>query len=140
MKETVFTQEEIEILKANPYTLSVTKYSIRFTLAFKQTLWLRRQAGDRIHNIFTDLGYDMDIIGLKRAKSISTRIRNEALSPDGLHENNNRPKLHPEFTTFQNMPYDEAMIRMQHELLYMRQELEFIKKIIKTDNSGGPKQ
>ncbi len=37
-------------------------------------------------------------------------------------------------------PPEEAMAAMQCEVLYLRQELEFIKKIIKTDSTGGRKQ
>jgi hypothetical protein len=38
------------------------------------------------------------------------------------------------------MPPEEARAAMQREILYLRQELEFIKKIIKTDSTGGRKQ
>lgn len=135
----LFTQEEIDILKANPYTLFVSEHSIRFTLAFKQCFWLKRQAGERLQNIFKDLGYDIEILGIERIKNIATRIRKESLSQEGLHENNSLRKFHPDQETFDNLPHDEAMVQMQHELLYLRQELDFIKKIIKAENSGEPK-
>lgn len=136
----LFTQDEINILKSNPYTLFVSEHSIRFTKSFKEVFWLKRQAGDRLQNIFTDLGYDVEILGIQRIKTISTRIRKEALSIEGFHENNSPRKIHPDQEVFDVLPKDEAMVRMQHELLYLRQELDFIKKIIKTETSGDQKQ
>ena len=136
----LFTQDEITILRANPYTLSVSEHSIRFTKAFKEVFWLKRQAGDRLQNIVTDLGYDVEILGMQRIKTISTRIRTEALSIEGFHENNSPRKIHPDQEVFDVLPKDEAMVRMQHEILYLRQELDFIKKIIKTETSGDQKQ
>jgi hypothetical protein len=38
------------------------------------------------------------------------------------------------------MAPEEAMAAMQLEIVYLRQELDFIKKIIKTDSTGGQKQ
>ena len=38
----LFTPAEVEILSSNPYTLSVTSKTIRFTLAFKQAFWTKR--------------------------------------------------------------------------------------------------
>ena len=130
-----FTDEQVAILSKNPYTASVSKHGIRFTLAFKKAFWLKKQAGERIADIFTDLGYDMEIIGRTRAANISARIRKEALSPTGLHEGNKKREILPPEGTYNNLSQDEAMIQMQHEIMYLRQEMEFIKKIIVSDNS-----
>lgn len=35
----IFTTEEVEALRANPYTVSVTPAVIRFTLDFKKEFW-----------------------------------------------------------------------------------------------------
>lgn len=135
MPYSTFTDEQVAILAQNPYTASVSRYCIRFTLAFKKAFWLKKQAGERIADIFTDLGYDMDIIGRTRAINISARIRKEALSPVGLHEGNKKREILPPENSYNNLSQDEAMIQMQHEIMYLRQEMEFIKKIITSDNS-----
>ena len=133
----LFTPTEVEILKSNPYTLSVTSKTIRFTLAFKQAFWTKRQAGERLQDIYSDLGYDVSILGDVRIKNIANSIRKEALSKEGLHENYSRRAYRPDQVDYNGMPQHEAMVRMQHEILYLRQELEFIKKIINSETSGG---
>ncbi len=133
----LFTPDEVEILRSNPYTLSVTSKTIRFTLAFKQAFWTKRQAGERLQDIYSDLGYDVSILGDVRIKTIANSIRKEALSKEGLHENNSLRAYRPDQVDYSGMPQNEAMVRMQHEILYLRQELEFIKKIIKPETSGG---
>lgn len=136
MTNKTFSPEEIELLKSNPFTYSVSELTIRFTAAFKEEFWLRRKAGQRLPDIFTDLGYDVDILGASRLQNIAAQIRKQALSTDAFHEKNSTRKFKAGLPNFGDMPSDQALVRMQHELLYMRQELDFIKKIIKADNTG----
>lgn len=135
MKNITFTDEQVKILAQNPYTSLVTPHCIRFTLAFKKAFWSKKQAGERIADIFTDLGYDIDIIGRGRAMNIAARIRKEAMSSIGLHEGNKKHELLPIDNSYNNLSNNDAMIQMQHEIMYLRQEMEFIKKILKSDNS-----
>ena len=136
----LFTPEEIEILKANPYTLSVTTNTIRFTLTFKQVFWAKRQAGERLQDIFRDLGYDVSMLGDVRSKMIANHIRQQALSEHGLHEHNASRTYRPDQVDYNKIPQNAAMVSMQHEILYLRQEIEFIKKIIELETSGGPEK
>ncbi len=82
----------------------------------------------------------MDILGICRIKNFAKRIPKEASSQVGLHEGYHIHRKRPEDTDYGKMPPEEAMAGMQREILYLRQELEFIKKIIKTDSTGGQKQ
>lgn len=63
------------------------------------------------------------------------KIKQQALSGEGFREGQNRKnrvKLKVEQTTKEQT---KSLDQMQHELLYLRQEVEFLKKIIKADNS-----
>jgi hypothetical protein len=133
----LFSPQEIEALRQNPYTLAVTEGTIRFTLPFKQEFMNRYNSGQAAARIFADLGYDADVLGKCRVKSFASHLRAEAASRLGLHEGNNRRGRHVEVPDYAGMPEDMALARMQRELLYLRQELEFIKKIIKADEQGG---
>ena len=130
-----FTQKEISLLKKNPYTLSVSENTLRFTVEFKEEFWRRYQAGERPKHIVTALGYDLAIIGEARVVGIYQHIKKEALSPAGFRDYKIRQDPKTTQILLSELPADQALSRMQHELLYMRQELDFIKKIIKTDNS-----
>ena len=132
MKE--YSPKEMKQLKANPYTLNVTKNKLYFTAAFKEAFWIKYQAGDAPRKILSDLGYDLSSFGQKQIDSIVQSIKRQALSGNGFSEGENRKKramIKPpeDITSPQSLEY------MQNELLYLRQEVEFLKKIIKIDNS-----
>ena len=57
-----FTDEEVEILKANPFTSKVDHRHIWFTLEFQNIFLSRYEAGDTATEIFTCLGYDISIL------------------------------------------------------------------------------
>lgn len=135
MAYTNFTNEQVEEMRTNPHTRSLNEKQIRFTLDFKEKFIKLLISGKSLRSIFQELGYDPDVIGHDRMCNISSRIQKEAKSPNGLHEGNKKHFSKPSGPNYENMPPDQAMARMQHEILYMRQELEFIKKIIKSDKS-----
>lgn len=134
MKE--YTAKEIKQLKANPYTLRVTKNKLYFTAKFKEDFWIRYQSGDAPKKIMSDLGYDMDCITQKQIDNYVQRIKREALSGEGFKEGDNRTKrmLVKAPGEISDLSSPQSIERMQNEILYLRQEVEFLKKIIKADN------
>lgn len=132
MKE--YSTKEIRVLKANPYTLKVTKYQLSHTAKFKEDFWIRYQAGDSPRKIIADLGYNPDMFGQKRIDSLVQKIKKQALSGNGFTEGSNRTKRLPIKKTEAVFDTQQSLEQMQHELLYLRQEVEFLKKISKQDN------
>ena len=136
MNQKHFTEEEIDSLKKNPYTLKIDEKRISFTAEFKDFFWQRYQAGDPPKLIFNELGYDTHILGKKRVDGIVKKIRDRAISGVGfsneIYRSRNKIKSSQAITepTHQNLAY------MQNELLYLRQEVDFIKKIIKPENGN----
>ena len=134
MKE--YTPKQIKKLEANPYTLKVTKNKLYFTIKFKQDFWINYQAGNAPRKILSDLGYDLEYFGQKQIDSIVQRIKKEALSGNGFREGENRERRIPmKATNREELSSPQSIERMQNELLYLRQEVEFLKKIIMTNNS-----
>lgn len=134
MKE--YTPKQIKKLEANPYTLKVTKNKLYFTIKFKEDFWINYQAGNAPRKILSDLGYDLEYFGQKQIDSIVQRIKKEALSGNGFHEGENRERRIPmKATNREELSSPQSIERMQNELLYLRQEVEFLKKIIMTNNS-----
>ena len=140
MSPTLLTQEQIQALSPNQYTEFVSKSTVRYTAEFKQLFLDSMEQGKSARKIFSDAGYDPDILGESRMKSFAHRVRKEAASDTGLHSGYKEMKLHPDLADYSSMPADEAMSRMQNEILYLHQELEFIKKIIELGRQGGQKQ
>ena len=134
MKE--YTQKKNKKLEANPYTLRVTKNKLYFTIKFKEDFWINYQAGNAPRKILSDLGYDLEYFGQKQIDSIVQRIKKEALSGNGFREGENRERRIPKkATNREELSSPQSIERMQNELLYLRQEVEFLKKIIMTNNS-----
>ena len=130
------TAKQIKELKANPYTLKVTKNKLYFTIKFKEDFWTSYQAGNAPRKILKDFGYNLEYFEQKQIDSLVQRIKHQALSGNGFTEGENRNKRIPmKATSEEDMSSPQSIERMQNELLYLRQEVEFLKKIIIADNS-----
>ena len=134
MKE--YTSKQIKQLKTNPYTLNVTKNKLYFTAKFKEDFWVSYQAGNAPRKILSDFGYDLDVFEQKQIDSLVQRIKKQALSGNGFSEGENRQKrVAIKATNEIDLSSPQSIERMQSELLYLRQEVEFLKKIIIAENS-----
>ena len=131
MKE--YTKKELKKLNDNPYTLKATKNKISHTAEFKKIFWTKYQAGETPRKILTDLGYDVNMFRQKRIDSLVQRIKKQALSGKGFTEGSNRTKRIKMVSNEDFTP--ESFTQMQHEVLYLKQEVEFLKKITKEANA-----
>ena len=122
-----FTPTQKEILQANPFTLFVDERQIRFTLEFKEYLLSEREKnGTPWKEVFRKAGYDPDILGEQRITKAVTSIRKEAASERGLHETISK-KTQVKINEKQK---EKVAIRdLQQEVIRLRQEVEFLKKI-----------
>jgi hypothetical protein len=126
-----YTNKQIKELKSNPYTLQVDDKRIFFTIEFKKVFWTKYQAGMSPRAIFKDMNYNLDNFGQKQIDSIVQRIKKEALAgvfTEG-YSRVNRVKLKEPTSdiTPQNIN------QIQNELLYLRQEVDFLKKVLKKE-------
>ena len=127
MKE--YSAKQIKQLMANPYTLRVTKNKLYFTKEFKRDFWVSYQAGNAPRKILTDFGYDLACFEQKQIDSLVQRIKKQALSGEGFREGENREKRVRIKSVEQADENHPSIEQMQHELLYLRQEVEFLKKL-----------
>ena len=137
MKE--YTAKEMKLLKANLYTFKVTKNKLYFTIEFKKAFWIAYQAGMAPRKILEDLGYDLEMFGQKQIDSIVQRIKHQAQCGSGFRQGENRTRRKkdelsiPEETSLESK---EALEEILNEVKYLRQEVEFLKKIVKTENTA----
>ena len=83
--------------------------------------------------ILTDLGYNPNMFEQKRIDSLVQHIKKQALSGNGFSEGYNRTKRVKIVSNEEFTP--ESFVQMQHEVLYLKQEVEFLKKITKEVNT-----
>lgn len=75
MSKKLFLNEEIEILSKNKYVKKVTKKGFTYSDEFKKVFISENEKGKSPKDIFVECGFDINIIGLKRIQSSSSRWR-----------------------------------------------------------------
>ena len=128
MSKKVFTDLEMETLRSNKYTYIVTLRKLLFTKEFKELFWSEYQTGALPRNILEKYGYFAAILGEKRIWGIAATIKKQSQSPDELHEGT-VPNKNPVPGGTESKSPDEQLQQLQCEVLYLRQEIEFLKKI-----------
>ena len=132
MNRNKFTKREIQLIKNNPYTYAVTESQICYTKEFKEEFWRRYQEGEKPRVIVEALGYDPDMLGQSRINGLQINVQKQANSDEGFTQGKGpgrKRKLQRELYDVENKPTEETLVKMQHEILYLRQEVEFLKKI-----------
>ena len=137
MKE--YTAKEMKLLKANPYTFKVTKNKLYFTIEFKEAFWTAYQAGMAPRKILGDLGYDVELFGQKQIDSMVQSMKRQAESGNGFKQGENRTcRKKDELKILEGSSTEskETLESILNEVKYLRQEVDFLKKIVKTENTA----
>ena len=134
-----YSAKEIKTLKSNPYTFKVTKNKLYFTAEFKELFWNGYKAGTTPRKLLSDFGYDPAMFGQKQIDSIVQRIKKQAESKNGFTEGANRSRRTAAQVNLSEIT-PELTERIWNEVKYLRQEVEFLKKIVKANNVGKRKR
>ena len=128
-----FSAAEQELLRANPYTEKVTENQISFTLAFKEAFWRLSVEGCTGNMALRKLGYDPELLGFERVHNITKRIRRAGKSPEGIQP---APKSRMRISREQFGAAERARRRMQQEIVYLQQQMAFLKKLMRQPESA----
>lgn len=140
----LFTLEEVEILKENPYTWKVSTDRITYTQEFQKDFWELSLQGLSGTDAFKALGYDPRMLVKERIHNTTKRIRKQGNSPEGI-----RPKPRKWMRTtrkqfkvadLEKMSHKEVAKRMQQEIVYLQQQVEFLKKVMQQDGYCKPER
>ena len=133
-----FTDEEIRILASNPNTLRVTAHTISLTLAAKRRILDLIDTGLSRREILEELDYDSNMLGEHRYQSMVRYIAKEAETPRGLHEGYCRSSgTFRDNDEIRDLDYTPASFtKLKNEVIYLREEVEFLKKISQQVISG----
>ena len=138
MARKVFTQEQLQSLNANPYTLNATPIRFMLTKEAKEKILAMAEDGMSIAHIIRELGYDPDVLGRHRIKGLVGRIRMEAESPQGVRGGYAR-RTTKRLTAGQIAELEEnpeSYAKLKREVVYLREEVEFLKKVSQQAISG----
>lgn len=137
MKRT-FTQEELITLESNPYTAKVTETQIKFSDDFSHDFWRLYLTEMPVKEIFNSLGYNPEILGTKRIDGFVYNLRKHFLTDEQRFNSQARTsttKRPPDGIDYSERKSPDAIKAMQTELQYLRQEVDFLKKLYALDHS-----
>lgn len=133
-RKTPFTEEQIQVLRQNPYTHSVTPARISFTLAFKQMFYEQtRVPGMTTKKILLKAGYNPDWFTRESLDQLRRHILQQAASPQGLRpprglSSAERTALF-EKQDLSKQRTDTTIKQLQERIVHLEQQVEFLKKI-----------
>lgn len=137
-KSTVFTQDEIRVLNENPNTAKLTSTRLSLTLEAKYFIIEQTQKGLPPKEIVIKLGYDPVMLGEYRTRNMVRNVLRDAAKEQGLHEGylrSNGKRMDDE--TISDLECNPASYtKLKNEVIYLRKEVEFLKKISQTVISG----
>lgn len=117
-KRKQFTAEEIQILKTNKNTAKISQYQIYFTDEFYKKALSMYLGGYNGSSILVVEGYDIKILGAKRASALSCKLQkmSEQMSQEmGIGSKSGNEK------SYEGLKAENAVLK---------QQLEFLKKVI----------
>ena len=115
-----FTPEEMESIRKNPNTWTVTSKRISLTKAAKERIIELLEKGYSARQCVKELGYDTEMLGKNRCDSIVYHVKDDVTQGKEVHEG--YAKRQPKRLTAEEL--DQL-----NELVYLRQEVDFLKKI-----------
>ncbi len=137
MSKKLFTEEEQQLLRQNPYVYSVSKSSLSLTRELKELFLEAYHKGQTVRSILEDYGFVPDILGNRRIWGISSYIRSEYQEYGEFTEGHNTRGKRSSNPNLLNPVTDADEIRqLKHEVDYLKQEMEFLKKFLQSELQG----
>lgn len=117
-----FTDEQIEYFKHNRHVKNVGRSFVYFNDSFKEQFWLMyRDENILPKEILLRLGVDYEMLGRKRVEGIVQNLKKKYAG--GISEDKRKKRK-----TEQNR--ERHVSKLHAEIEYLRQENEFLKKIV----------
>lgn len=138
MSRTQLTTEEIHTLRESKYIYAVTSTRVSYTKEFKQIVYDESNAGKPIREIFADHGIDPELLGKSRIYSARKHILNEYKEYGcfcegyGKHSSGN---ITENASTDKDITDSQRLKKLQTQVDYLSQEVEFLKKISSIRNT-----
>lgn len=138
MSRKLLSEAEIASLKAHPGVDAVTERVVIFTSEFKRKVYSRMTTGEDIYDILETEGIDVSALGQTRINGMREKLRKYADRAEGFEKRDRRDR--PSDDVSQSAAADSdiqsRLKRLEHELAYARQEIEFVKKIQMADTEA----
>ena len=122
----------VKHLEKNNYTHLVSESMLKFTEDFKDDFWRLYLTNLPVKEIFRMLGYDPEVVGNKRIDGFVYNLRKARLTDEqriGSISRTSKVRRPPADVNYSEMKSKDAIKAMEIELTYLRQEVDFLKKL-----------
>lgn len=141
MSRKLLSAEEIAELRQNPHVKNVSPRSVIFSAEFKQIAYEAMVRGERLASILEMYGINSGALGEVRIQGMAQRLYEFAQREEGFRPQNGRKKRDKEEIEEENLR--KRLQRLENELAYTRQEVEFKKhkrQIRRLGDNGNPSE
>ena len=129
MSKVKFTPEQQQLLRSNPYTVRVTESVLNLSKEFKELFYKEYLTGAVPRDILQKYGYPADVLGKKRIWGISHDIRKQFEKTGEFRD------IRASVSPRNEASPDEKIRQLEHQVNYLTQEVEFLKKISSIRNT-----
>ena len=123
MSKVKFTPEQQQLLRNNPYTLRVSENVLNLSKEFKELFYREYLAGAVPRDILQKYGFPPDVLGDRRIWGISHTIRKQ------FEETGKFRDVRAPGSPLTEVSPEDKIRQLEHQVSYLTQELEFLKKI-----------
>lgn len=120
-------KEYVSRLQKNPYVLKATEWTVSFTPEFKQIAYREYYNGKSMRQIFTENGFDVEIIGDKRLQNFRNSLIQKAEQDKNFEDSRKSNSRKEPQSTEAKMA--KRIRELEHRNAYLQQENDFLKKI-----------
>lgn len=128
MSKKLFLKEEIEILSKNKYVKKVSRKGITYTDEFKRIFIAENEKGKFPKDIFSECGFDINVIGLKRIQSSGSRWRS-AFRRNGVEQLQDTRKYNTGRPSEKELSLEDKYEKLQAKVKLLQAENELLKKL-----------
>ena len=133
MSKKYFTTEQLLTLKGNSCVVLVSNLSVSFTEEFKRKAHRELLTGKPMWQIFQEHGIDTDALGPVRILKFQQFVNNCAKRGDGFK---NRNRWDGKKDNGDETATSKHFKSLENEVAYLRQVVEFLKKIQQADSEA----
>ena len=128
MSKKLFTHEDIEILSKNKYVKKVSEKGIKYKDEFKKLFISENEKGKLPREIFSECGFNIDLIGIERIKSSGNRWR-AAFRRNGVTQLQDTRKYNTGRPSEKELSLEEKYKKLQLKIKLLEAENELLKKL-----------
>ena len=137
MGKKCFTPEQVEQLRKNKYVKHVSEKAITYTEEFKEVFMIEYNSGKLPSQILFEMGFDHKALGRSRIDSITRRIKNQSIRPEGFKDTRTTESGRP---LERELAQEELIERQKQEIEVLKAKVEFLSLLRRAEREAAWKE